>query len=106
MPRMSIEIRKVLLLAAPVSLAAAMPAAALPRGDPPSAATTEVVLVGHHCQPAGGGHHTIHGSDTYFDNKDNSGVLFKSFVTGTLFSRDDDTNDQADRPPPSLRKPQ
>ncbi|MBZ5761446.1 MULTISPECIES: hypothetical protein [Rhizobium] len=29
--------------------------------------------------------HRFHGCDDYYDNNDQSGVLFKSFVTGTLF---------------------
>ncbi|WFR96677.1 hypothetical protein [Rhizobium tumorigenes] len=29
--------------------------------------------------------HRFHGRDDYYDNNDQSGVLFKSFVTGTLF---------------------
>lgn len=33
-----------------------------------------------------GGGHRHHGSDSYYDDDSDSGVLFKSFVTGTLFS--------------------
>lgn len=29
--------------------------------------------------------HRFHGRDDYYDRNDQSGVLFKSFVTGTLF---------------------
>ncbi|MBB3453706.1 hypothetical protein FHT86_001962 [Rhizobium sp. BK313] len=31
--------------------------------------------------------HQIHGFDGYYDDDSDSGVLFKSFVTGTLFNR-------------------
>jgi hypothetical protein len=40
---------------------------------------------GHHHHRSGG--HRWHGYDGYYDNYDNSGLLFKSFVTGTLFNR-------------------
>ena len=33
------------------------------------------------------GGHKRHGSDSYYDDDSDSGVLFKSFVTGTLFYR-------------------
>jgi hypothetical protein len=40
----------------------------------------------HHHWHAG---HRFHGYDGYYDNDEDSGVLFKSFVTGTLFRHDD-----------------
>ncbi|NEI69759.1 BA14K family protein [Rhizobium lusitanum] len=40
---------------------------------------------GHHSHWGRG--HQHHGSDSYYDDNSDSGVLFKSFVTGTLFNR-------------------
>lgn len=40
----------------------------------------------HHHNHWGRGHRR-HGSDSYYDDDSDSGVLFKSFVTGTLFNR-------------------
>ncbi len=40
----------------------------------------------HHHNHWGRGHQR-HGSDSYYDDDSDSGVLFKSFVTGTLFNR-------------------
>lgn len=38
----------------------------------------------HHHGHWGSGHR-LHGNDSYYDDDSDSGVLFKSFVTGTLF---------------------
>ncbi len=74
--------------AAATLLATVMPAAAMPVARPAleRAAPADVVQVrncnrhDHHRRD-----HRFHGSDDYYDRDDQSGVLFKSFVTGTLF---------------------
>ncbi len=79
-----------LLLAA----ATAMPADAMtmPALSVPAPAQTDIIQVrdhghGHwHSHNRWGGGHKRHGSDSYYDDDSDSGVLFKSFVTGTLFS--------------------
>ncbi|AGB70719.1 MULTISPECIES: BA14K family protein [Rhizobium] len=40
----------------------------------------------HHHHNRWGSGHRLHGSDSYYDDDSDSGVLFKSFVTGTLFN--------------------
>ncbi|AYG58721.1 BA14K family protein [Rhizobium jaguaris] len=42
---------------------------------------------GHNHNRIRGGHNNNHGFDGYYDDDYDSGVLFKSFVTGTLFNR-------------------
>jgi hypothetical protein len=68
--------------------AMAMPVAttAISQMRPPSADVIEVRDHGHSHRH---GHHRrdhrFHGRDDYYDSDDQSGVLFKSFITGTLF---------------------
>lgn len=75
--------------AALFALAAFEPAAAMPIAGFTSPAPTDLIRIsdhhGHHHWHRG---HQRHGSDDYYDNDDDSGVLFKSFVTGTLFNHD------------------
>lgn len=74
--------------AAATVLANAMPAAAMPSARPALERATppDIVQVrncnrhDHHRRD-----HRFHGRDDYYDRDDQSGVLFKSFVTGTLF---------------------
>lgn len=83
-----------LLLAAGAAMPAAaitMPALKLPATEQP-----EIIQVHdhghghghwhHHHHNHWGSGHRLHGSDSYYDDDSDSGVLFKSFVTGTLFS--------------------
>ncbi|MGG6895458.1 MULTISPECIES: BA14K family protein [Rhizobium] len=75
-----------LLLAA----GAAMPAGAITVPALPVPQQSDVIQVHdhghwHHHNHWGSGHR-LHGSDSYYDDDSDSGVLFKSFVTGTLFS--------------------
>ena len=79
-----------LLLAACV----AMPAGAItmPALSVPAPVQSDIVQVhdhghGHrHHHNRWGSGHRLHGNDSYYDDNSDSGVLFKSFVTGTLFS--------------------
>lgn len=68
--------------------AVTMPALQLPT----TSAETPVIQVRSHGHWHHGGHyghrrdHRFHGRDDYYDRDDDqSGVLFKSFITGTLF---------------------
>ena len=72
-----------------IALIAVFPVEAMPIAVPatskaPSFSVVQVRDHGHHH-----GHHRrdhrFHGRDDYYDRDDQSGVLFKSFVTGTLF---------------------
>jgi len=82
----------------------AAPAYAMPAISSPSPAGSHVVLVnGHHCDHQPSGHAGNHGYDGYYDDNENMGVLFKSFVTGTLFSRSNDADENRDAPPPKRR---
>jgi len=77
-----------LLLAA----GAAMPAGAITMPTLSVPEQSNVIQVhdhghGHwHSHNRWGGGHRHHGSDSYYDDDSDSGVLFKSFVTGTLFN--------------------
>lgn len=77
-----------LLLAA----SAAMPASAITMPTLSVPEQSDIIQVhdhghGHwHHHNRWGGGHRFHGSDSYYDDDSDSGVLFKSFVTGTLFS--------------------
>lgn len=79
-----------LLLAA----GAAMPASAITMPALSVPVQSDVIQVRDHGHGHGhwhnhnrwGGGHRHHGSDSYYDDDSDSGVLFKSFVTGTLFS--------------------
>jgi hypothetical protein len=79
-----------LLLAA----GAAMPASAITMPTLSVPVQSDVIQVRDHGHGHGhwhnhnhwGGGHRHHGSDSYYDDDSDSGVLFKSFVTGTLFS--------------------
>ncbi|NTJ06621.1 BA14K family protein [Rhizobium lusitanum] len=75
-----------LLLAA----VAAMPAGAITMPALSVPEKSDVIQVhghGHwHNHNHWSGGHRRHGSDSYYDDNSDSGVLFKSFVTGTLFS--------------------
>lgn len=69
---------------------AAMPAGAITMPALSVPEQSDVIQVhghghGHHHNHWGSGHRR-HGSDSYYDDNSDSGVLFKSFVTGTLFS--------------------
>jgi hypothetical protein len=72
-----------------VALAVIQTAEAMPMPALDAPRSSDVIQVrdghGHHWHH-GGGHNHGHGSDDYYDRIDDSGVLFKSFVTGTLFS--------------------
>ncbi len=83
-----------LLLAAGAAMPASgitMPALTVPATERP-----DVIQVRDHGHGHGHGHHhhhnrwgsghRLHGSDSYYDDDSDSGVLFKSFVTGTLFN--------------------
>ena len=74
-----------LLLAA----GAAMPAGAITMPALSVPEKSDVIQVhGHwHNHNHWSGGHRRHGSDSYYDDNSDSGVLFKSFVTGTLFNR-------------------
>lgn len=87
------NVRSAILLAGFVLLPAALPAQAMPMPatslpDVPSA-VVQVRDHGHrHDHGRHGYHrrdHRFHGRDDYYDRDDQSGVLFKSFITGTLF---------------------
>jgi hypothetical protein len=70
------------------------PASAMSLPDAPIQPRSDVIRIhdhGHHH------HHQRRGFDGYYDNYDNSGVLFKSFVTGTLFRHDGQQGYYADR---------
>lgn len=74
-----------------VASVAIQPAVAMPMPALDAPQSSNVIQVrdghgGHHWHHHGGGHNHGHGYDDYYDNTDDSGVLFKSFVTGTLFS--------------------
>ncbi len=78
-----------LLLAA----GAAMPAGAImmPPLSVPAPVQSDIIQVhdhghGHWHHNRWGSGHRLHGNDSYYDDNSDSGVLFKSFVTGTLFS--------------------
>jgi hypothetical protein len=69
------------------SFASAAPAGAMTVPDLMIAKKSDIIQVHDH----GHYHHHFHGHrgyDSYYDNYDNSGLLFKSFVTGTLFRHD------------------
>lgn len=77
----------ILGFAALASFTLAAPAGAMTLPGLSVPETSDVIQVHDH------GHHHHHfpghrGYDGYYDNYDNSGVLFKSFVTGTLFRHD------------------
>ena len=75
---------------------AVMPANAItmPALTVPAAEQPEIIQVRdhghghghHHHHNRWGSGHRLHGSDSYYDDDSDSGVLFKSFVTGTLFN--------------------
>jgi hypothetical protein len=77
------------LLAALASVAPAQ-AITMPELSVPPQQSDVIKVHGHH-----GGHHDHwhhrghpwHGYDGYYDDDEGSGMLFKSFVTGTLFRR-------------------
>ena len=52
-----------------------------------------------HKHVASGGHRRNRGNDRFYDDNSDSGVLFKSFVTGTLFNRDADASAEELHPP-------
>jgi hypothetical protein len=87
------------IVAVSLVLPATKPAAAFPIAAPRAPPEVPITLINRHCNNNFGGHRTIHGSDTYLDDQNRIGLLFKSFATGTLFSRDDGMNDEADKPP-------
>lgn len=75
---------------------AAMPANAItmPTLTVPATERSDIIQVRdhghghwHHHHNRWGSGHRLHGSDSYYDDDSDSGVLFKSFVTGTLFNR-------------------
>jgi len=75
-------------IAAGVMTVAMQPAVAMPMLSLDAPQSSDVIQVhdsrgGHHWHHRG--HNRGHGSDDYYDRTDDSGVLFKSFVTGTLF---------------------
>ena len=80
------------------AVGAAMPANAvtMPTLTVPATGQSDIIQVRdhghghghwHHHHNRWGSGHRLHGSDSYYDDDSNSGVLFKSFVTGTLFNR-------------------
>jgi len=78
-----------------LATAAAMPAGAItmPALSVPATAQSDIIQVrdhghGHwHHHNRWGSGHRLHGDDSYYDDDSGSGLLFKSFVTGTLFNR-------------------
>jgi hypothetical protein len=74
-------------LAALMTFTSVASAGAMPLPDLAVPRRSDIIQVhdhhGHHH------HHIRQGYDDYYNNYDDSGVLFKSFVTGTLFSHDD-----------------
>lgn len=81
-----------LLLAASAAVPAGaitMPTLSVPRqSDSVQANVIQVHDHGHrHSHNRWRGGHKHHGFDGYYDDDSDSGVLFKSFVTGTLFYR-------------------
>jgi len=99
MQKIGPETTAILILA---SMLLAVPASAMPAVSLATSSRGDVVMVGgHHCNRiSGGGHHNNHGSDSYYDDHENMGVLFKSFVTGTLFAKSDEDGKNKDAPPP------
>lgn len=98
MQTIALRMAALLILAAP-PLAA--PASAMPALSVSPSARTDVITVSdHHCDHAHSGHRGNHGNDRYYDDNSNMGVLFKSFVTGTLFARTYNEEDNRDAPPP------
>jgi len=73
-----------LLGTAPLVPAQAMPIAAMEVGAKPA---PDLVQVRDHRgrRDHHRADHRFHGRDDYYDRDDQSGVLFKSFITGTLF---------------------
>jgi len=89
----SMKIAHITFLAAAIGAAAiaSQPASAMPIATLQAPAQSSDVIQVHDGHGHGGHwHHHFghqwHGGDHYYDNDDDSGVLFKSFVTGTLFS--------------------
>ncbi|NTG40668.1 BA14K family protein [Rhizobium rhizogenes] len=77
-----------LLLAASAVLPAS--AISMPALSAPEQRSDIIQIRGHghwHSHNHWRGGHKRHGSDSYYDDDSDSGVLFKSFVTGTLFYR-------------------
>lgn len=79
----------VVAASAVVASVAIQPAMAMPMPSFGAPQSSDVIQVrdsrgGHHWHHRGG-HNDGHGYDDYYDRSDDSGVLFKSFVTGTLF---------------------
>src|ERR1700753_915562 len=82
----------IMSLTALIALTSVASASAMPLPDLPAPQhltapqRSDIIQVhdhhGHHH------HHIRQGYDDYYNNYDESGVLFKSFVTGTLFSHD------------------
>ncbi|MDL2399854.1 BA14K family protein [Rhizobium mayense] len=67
---------------------AAMPAGAITMPTLTVPEQSNIIQVhGHNHNRIRGGHNNNHGFDGYYDDDTDSGVLFKSFVTGTLFNR-------------------
>lgn len=79
-----------LLLAAGAAIPAGaitMPTLSVPVQSSEQSNVIQVHGHGHwHSHNRWGGGHQRHGSDSYYDDDSDSGVLFKSFVTGTLFN--------------------
>ena len=83
------NVRFAMLLTGMMLVSVVVPANAMPLPAPtmakaPSASVVQVRGHGHRH-----GHHRddhrFHGRDDYYERDDQSGVLFKSFITGTLF---------------------
>ena len=78
-----------LLLACLVGTGAALPAQAMPLAgvSVETSPSADVIQVRDRCGRHGyhRADHRFHGRDDYYDRDDQSGVLFKSFITGTLF---------------------
>ena len=72
------------ILSMAIQPASAMPIPALDAPQSDNVIQVRDSHGGHHWRH-GGGHNHGHGYDDYYDRSDDSGVLFKSFVTGTLF---------------------
>lgn len=74
-------------MAALIAVAAFDPVAAMPMAGLKDVPPPDLVMISdHHDHHHWHRGHQRHGSDNYYDRDDDSGVLFKSFVTGTLFS--------------------
>ncbi|MEF0939204.1 BA14K family protein [Rhizobium sp. BR 362] len=73
-----------------LAASAAVPAGAITMPALSAPEQSDIIQVhdhGHHSHNRWHEGHKFHGFDGYYDDDSDSGVLFKSFVTGTLFNR-------------------